>query len=88
MQDAVTIAVTGAPERPESSDRLRLIARNAFPFVVVGGIWEIIAWAGVFPHRLFPPLEGRCLQRGERIGHGSKQSRRSSGSSRDDWRNR
>jgi NitT/TauT family transport system permease protein len=28
-----------------------------FPFVVLGGIWEIVAWAGVFPHRLFPTLE-------------------------------
>lgn len=63
MQDAVTIAVTGAPERPEStgSDRLRPIARNVFPFVVVGLIWEIVAWAGVFPHRLFPPLEEVAL---------------------------
>ena len=25
--------------------------------MVVGGIWEIVAWAGVFPHRLFPTLE-------------------------------
>jgi NitT/TauT family transport system permease protein len=61
MQDAVTIAVTGAPERPESSDRLRLIARNAFPFLVVGGIWEIVARTGVFPHRLFPSLEEVAL---------------------------
>src|SRR5665213_2034652 len=59
MQDAVTITVTGAPERPASSasNRLRLIWRNVFPFLVVGGIWEIVAWASVFPHRLFPPLE-------------------------------
>ena len=53
-----TIAVTGKPERPASgSERWRAIARNIFPFVVVGTIWEIVALAGVFPHRLFPTLE-------------------------------
>jgi len=58
MQDATTIAVS-APERAESAgrERLRLIVRNIFPFAVVGGIWEIIALAGVFPGRLFPTLE-------------------------------
>jgi NitT/TauT family transport system permease protein len=58
MQDATTIAVS-APERAESAgrERLWLIVRNIFPFAVVGGIWEIIALAGVFPRRLFPTLE-------------------------------
>ena len=58
MQDATTIAVS-APERAESAgrERLRLIVRNIFPFAVVGGIWEIVALAGVFPRRLFPTLE-------------------------------
>ena len=32
-------------------------ARNAFPFLVVGTIWEIVAKLGVFPRKLFPPLE-------------------------------
>src|SRR3990170_4318843 len=32
-------------------------ARTAFPFLVVGGLWEIVARMGIFPHRLFPPLE-------------------------------
>src|SRR5258708_7065410 len=57
MQDAITIGVTEPEVRSQSSERLRLIARNIFPFAVVGTIWEIIAWAGVFPHRLFPTLE-------------------------------
>jgi NitT/TauT family transport system permease protein len=35
----------------------RVAARNAFPFVVVGGLWEAVAHAGTFPPRLFPPLE-------------------------------
>lgn len=58
MQDATTIAVS-VPERAESAgrERLRLIVGNIFPFAVVGGIWEIIALAGVFPRRLFPTLE-------------------------------
>ena len=58
MQDAVTtITVTGAAARSQSGERLRLIARNVFPFVVVAAIWEIVAWAGMFPPRLFPTLE-------------------------------
>ena len=61
MQEAATIAVSGAPDRPQSAGRWRLIARNAFPFLVVGAIWEIVAWAGVFPHRLFPTLEEVAL---------------------------
>ncbi len=57
MTDAVTnIAVTSAGGAP-GAERWRLIARNVFPFLVVGAIWEIVAWAGVFPRRLFPPLE-------------------------------
>jgi NitT/TauT family transport system permease protein len=35
----------------------RRIARNAFPFVVVGAVWEAVAHAGLFPPRLFPSLE-------------------------------
>jgi len=37
--------------------RWRVIARTAFPFLVVGGAWEIVAHLGIFPPRLFPPLE-------------------------------
>jgi ABC-type nitrate/sulfonate/bicarbonate transport system permease component len=35
----------------------RRVARNLFPFVVVGAIWEAVAHAGLFPPRFFPPLE-------------------------------
>jgi len=35
----------------------RRAARNAFPFIVVGALWEIVAHVGLFPPRLFPPLE-------------------------------
>jgi NitT/TauT family transport system permease protein len=57
MQDAITIGVAEPEVRSQSGERLRLIARNIFPFAVVGTIWEIIAWTGIFPHRLFPTLE-------------------------------
>jgi NitT/TauT family transport system permease protein len=37
--------------------RWRIIAESVFPFVVVAIIWEFFAHLGVFPRRLFPPLE-------------------------------
>ena len=45
------------PARGRDVARWRVAARNVFPFAVVGGIWEIVAHLGVFPPRLFPPLE-------------------------------
>jgi NitT/TauT family transport system permease protein len=60
MQDAVTtISMTGASSGSQSraGERWRSVARNIFPFVVVGLLWEIVAWAGLFPPRLFPTLE-------------------------------
>lgn len=56
MQDVATIAVAPARES-RWPERLRTIARNGFPFVVVGAIWEIVARAGFFPRKLFPTLE-------------------------------
>ena len=41
----------------EAEPRWRIVWRNAFPFLVVGAIWEIVARAGMFPPRLFPSLE-------------------------------
>jgi NitT/TauT family transport system permease protein len=37
--------------------RLAGAARLAFPFFVVGAIWETMAHLGLFPRRLFPSLE-------------------------------
>ena len=37
-----------APAAPEDA-RWRVIARNAFPFIVVFAMWEIVARLGVFP---------------------------------------
>src|SRR5262245_6896819 len=49
---------TLALEAPRQTEpRWRVAWRNVFPFLVVGAIWEIVARAGVFPPRLFPPLE-------------------------------
>jgi len=56
MQDVVTIAATPAPPS-RAGERLRAAFRNAFPFLVVGALWEIVARAGVFPRKLFPTLE-------------------------------
>jgi NitT/TauT family transport system permease protein len=58
MQDSVTtITVTDAAGGSAGAERWRALARNLFPFAVAGTIWEIVALAGVFPHRLFPTLE-------------------------------
>src|SRR5260370_7111677 len=48
-------ALTAKPASSENA-RWRLIARNVFPFVVVLGLWEIVARAGIFPPKLFPSL--------------------------------
>jgi NitT/TauT family transport system permease protein len=36
---------------------LRRVAQNAFPFIVVGAVWEAVAHLGLFPAQFFPPLE-------------------------------
>ena len=45
------------PVRGSLARPLRSAASTAFPFLVVGGLWEIVAHLGVFPERLFPTLE-------------------------------
>src|SRR3977135_1541501 len=49
------LAAGAASARGES--RLRIGARNAFPFLVVALPWELPAQLGVFARQLFPPLE-------------------------------
>jgi NitT/TauT family transport system permease protein len=56
MADVITTAAI-APARAGSETPLRIVARNAFPFLVVGALWEITAHLGVFPPRLFPSIE-------------------------------
>ncbi len=55
MHDAVTLTGTREPQS-RIADQLRVIWRNAFPFIVVGAIWEGVARSGIFPRKLFPTL--------------------------------
>jgi NitT/TauT family transport system permease protein len=59
MTDVVANAGTlvATPSAAPENARWRILLRNLFPFVVVGCLWEIVAHAGYFPPRLFPPLE-------------------------------
>ena len=58
-QMSIAIGLTGKPHSARSSiaRSLKSAAANAFPFLVVGGLWEIVAHLGVFPERLFPTIE-------------------------------
>jgi NitT/TauT family transport system permease protein len=57
MPFGAAIAVADAGARTPGHERWRAVWRNVFPFLVCGALWEIVAWAGVFPARLFPTLE-------------------------------
>jgi NitT/TauT family transport system permease protein len=46
-----------ARRRSGAQMRWRASARTALPFLLVGALWEITAHLGLFPPRLFPPLE-------------------------------
>ncbi len=59
MQETTTVEMAPAGIAPATSREpwWRIVWRNAFPFLVLGAIWEIVAHAGLFPPRLFPTLE-------------------------------
>jgi NitT/TauT family transport system permease protein len=60
MYDTLPSSATTLPPATAGAGedaRWRVIARTAFPFVVVGGAWETVAHLGLFPPRLFPSLE-------------------------------
>jgi NitT/TauT family transport system permease protein len=60
MQETVSDARSSAGPPPAAfgtSARWRAVAQTALPFLVVGALWEITAHLGIFPPRLFPPLE-------------------------------
>jgi len=60
MSDAPAAAAARAAAEvaPASAEAgWRIAARTAFPFLVVGALWELVAHLGLFPPRLFPPLE-------------------------------
>src|SRR5262245_37749340 len=50
-----TIVAAASARRGES--RWWVVARTAFPFLGVALAWELTAHLGVFPRKLFPPLE-------------------------------
>ena len=52
-----TLAAPGSRSASQGESRLWVAARTAFPFLVLGGLWEIAAHSGMFPPRLFPSLE-------------------------------
>src|SRR4029078_3220400 len=49
--------LTAAPSAAAGESRWRVVARTAFPFLVVAVLWEFTAYLGIFPRKLFPPLE-------------------------------
>src|SRR5215510_6803696 len=49
--------LTGRTSARRGESRLRVVARTAFPFLVVALAWEVTAHLGIFPRKLFPPLE-------------------------------
>jgi NitT/TauT family transport system permease protein len=57
MHDLTEISDVVARPAGSEDGPLRRAARNAYPFIVVGAAWEIVARAGLFPPRFFPPVE-------------------------------
>jgi NitT/TauT family transport system permease protein len=57
MHDLAEISDVVARPAASEDGPLRRAARNAYPFIVVGAAWEIVAHAGLFPPRFFPPVE-------------------------------
>jgi ABC-type nitrate/sulfonate/bicarbonate transport system permease component len=57
MHNLAQASDLGAVPGTVDDSLLRRVARNAFPFVVVGALWEAVAHLGLFPPRFFPPLE-------------------------------
>src|SRR5258708_2922525 len=51
-----TVVIAGI-SRARGDSRWQVIARTAFPFLVVALAWALTAHFGLFPRRLFPPLE-------------------------------
>ncbi len=51
--DTGNFAAAGAPQ----NQFFARAWRNAYPFIVVGALWEAVAHLGIFPAQFFPPLE-------------------------------
>jgi ABC-type nitrate/sulfonate/bicarbonate transport system permease component len=59
------VEADGPARVADRESRWHAAARNAVPFVVVAAIWEAVAHAGIFPARLFPPVEAVALALGQ-----------------------
>jgi NitT/TauT family transport system permease protein len=57
VQESVSTVGMPGTAGPSAGKRWRAAVTSVYPFIVVGLAWEIVAWAGIFPHRLFPTLE-------------------------------
>jgi hypothetical protein len=58
MPETLSKGGIGAKTRLGSNPaRWRAGAQTAVPFLLVGALWEVTAHLGLFPPRLFPPLE-------------------------------
>ena len=58
LAPTVSRHVLAAPASAAAGEsRWRVVARTAFPFLVVAVLWEFTAYLGIFPRKLFPPLE-------------------------------
>jgi NitT/TauT family transport system permease protein len=59
MHDVVSAPQLGPVVTAATAGESRwwIAARTAFPFLVVGAIWETVARLRIFPERLFPTLE-------------------------------
>ena len=57
MHDVIENGNLGLDAAAADRGALWRVWRNAFPFMVVGAIWEAIAHLGLFPAQFFPPLE-------------------------------
>jgi NitT/TauT family transport system permease protein len=57
MNEFAQASAVAAPSAAAADGLLRRVARTAFPFIVVGAAWEIVAHLGIFPAQFFPSLE-------------------------------
>ncbi len=57
MQGIGSATASASKTRAPLSARWQAFAASAFPFIVVGALWEIVAQLQLFPPRLFPTLE-------------------------------
>src|SRR6202045_649595 len=57
LAPAASPSVVASASARRGESRWRVVARTAFPFLVVALAWEVTAHLGIFPRKLFPPLE-------------------------------